>query len=112
MNEPYATIIDCLRSRSICTYLQSPDQLVVSRQRRPVLPSGSNSFWLSHQRGRWYLCTWAANCYALPPESDLVGLCEEFLDYASCAQSQVPPRLVDRFELTKLSHHEFEDIFG
>ncbi len=111
MNEIYRPIIDGLCSRAICNYFYGEEQLIVSRQRGPVLPANGNSFWVSHRQGTWFLCTWAPSCYRLPPEADLVALCEAFLDYGSVAQSEVPLKLVDRFQLTKLSDQESEAVF-
>jgi len=51
MAEGYNEVIEALRGRSVKTYLQSPDQLVVSRQNKPVLPFDGNSFWVSKQHG-------------------------------------------------------------
>lgn len=111
MNEVYKPIIEGLRSRSICTYFQGEDQLVLSRQRGPVLPSRGNSFWLSNQQGIWYLGTWAPIAYSVAPETDLLGLCEEFVDVDSGAQVEVPTHIVERFQLTRLSDEEFEKAF-
>ncbi len=87
-NEVYKPIIEGLRARSVCTYFQSEDQLVVSRQRGPVLPFNGNSFWLSNQQGVWYLSTWAPIAYEVAPETDLLSLCEEFVDVGSCARTR------------------------
>jgi hypothetical protein len=111
MNDVYCPIIEALRARSLSTYFQGEQQLVVSRRRDAVLPSGGNSFWLSNQRGAWYLCTWAPNCYRVPPEMDLVTLCEAFADFSLYAQGEVPPHLVERFRLTKLSIEEAGERF-
>jgi hypothetical protein len=101
-----------LRRRSVKTYFQSPDQLVVSHQNRPVLPSGGNSFWVTRQLGAWYLCTWAPNYYRLSPEADIVSLCEEFVDFGSIAEPEVPASIIQQFGLSKLSDEEAAETFG
>jgi hypothetical protein len=111
INEVYKPIVEGLRARSVCTYFQSEDQLVVSRQRGPVLPFNGNSFWLSNQQGVWYLSTWAPIAYKVAPETDLLRLCEEFVNVGSCAQNEVPTHIVDRLGLTRLSVEAFEELF-
>jgi hypothetical protein len=50
MEEVYQSLVEGLRSRSMSCYFQGEDQLVISRQRGPVLPDAGNSFWLIHQQ--------------------------------------------------------------
>ena len=81
MDESYKAVIDGLSAHSVQSYFQSPDQLVVSRQPGPAWPGPGNSFWISHQQERWYLCTWAPVCYCVPEDIDVVSLCVEFVGY-------------------------------
>jgi hypothetical protein len=112
MADAYTEVMDSLRDRSVGTRLQSPDQLVVNRQSGPVSPSDGNSFWISRQQGTWYLCTWAPNCYSVPPETDIVSLCEEFVDFGSSAQPEVPAAMIIRFGLCRLSDEDAVEVFG
>lgn len=111
MAQDYHDVIEELRRRSVKTYFQDSDQLVVSRQDGPVLPYAGNSFWISRQRGVWYLGTWAPNCYRVPPEADIVSLCEEFVNFGSYAQPEVPASMIERFGLGKLSDEEEAEAF-
>src|SRR5580765_182910 len=108
----YENVIECLRRRSVKTYFQSPDQLVVSRQNGPVLPFDGNSFWISRQHGVWYLCTWAPNGYRVPPETDIVRVCEAFANFGTYAQPEVPAPMIERFGLSKLTGEEATEFFG
>ena len=40
-------------------------------------------------------------------EADLLGLCEQLVDFGSSAQAEVPPHIVEEFQLTKLSDEEY-----
>lgn len=112
MNEAYLPLIEGLRASSVAAYFQSPDQLIVSRQRGAVLPFSGNSFWVSRGEGVWYLCTWAPTCYRVPPGADLIRLCAEFVDHGSAVQPRVPPSLVKRYHLTELSDEEAGPLLG
>jgi hypothetical protein len=111
MNEAFKPIVEGLRSRAVRTYFQGEDQLVISRQRGSVSPFSGNSFWLSNQDEIWYLGTWAPNVYRVAPEADLLSLCEEFVNVGSSAQAEVPARIVEHFQLTRLSDEEYHSTF-
>lgn len=111
MDEAYRPLIEGLRRQSIHCYFQNPDQLVISRQNDPAWPSSGNSFWVSLQRGQWYLCTWVPVCYRVPPSADLIALCSEFVDHGDSAQPKVTAELAARFQLVKLSEEETNELF-
>jgi hypothetical protein len=110
MNEIYRPVVDALHKRSIRTYFQTPDQLVVSRQSGPAYPFAGNSF--SSQNGQWYVSTWVPVCYRVPKFADVAPLCAEFVDVGECAQAEIPTELVKQFELLRLSDAEVAEIFG
>jgi hypothetical protein len=112
MDEVYQAVIEGLSSRSVQSYFQQSDQLVVSRQSGPAWPGPGNSFWISHQQGAWYLCTWAPVCYRVPQDTDLVALCVDFVGCGEYAQSRVPADLVDCYRLVELSNQEAGQVFG
>jgi hypothetical protein len=112
VNESYRTLVEGLRASSVSAYFQRPDQLVISRQHGAVLPSEGNSFWVSHQEGSWYLCTWAPICYRVPPGLDLVRLCVEFVDYGRAAQWRVPSLLLEKYRLVELTDEEAGQLLG
>jgi hypothetical protein len=112
MNETYRPIVEGLLARSVSAYFQGEDQLVISRQCGPALPSGSNSFWITNQEGVWYLSTWSPTCYRVPPEADLVGLCEAFAHFGTQAQEAIPAEMVERFGAIRLSNEEAAELFG
>ncbi len=111
MNEVYRPIVEGLSERSVETYFQGDDQLVVSRQYGPVLPYGGNSFWVTNQEGIWYICTWSPTCYKVPEEADLVGLCVDFVDFGSGAQGKIPASMAERYGLTRLTDAEAAETF-
>jgi hypothetical protein len=112
MSEEYAPLIAALVDRSISVYFQNPDQLVISTQRGPAFPFAGNSFWVSCKGGRWYLCTWAPVCYELPANADCAALCAAFVTRGRCAQTFVPPDLVQKYGLRQLEGDEFDRLFS
>jgi hypothetical protein len=102
MDNPYLTLANALAKRKVATYFQSEDQLVVSLQSDPAWPDAGNSFWLSHQNDRWYLCTWMPFCYLVPAAADLVELCVEFVRRGDTAQAVVPDDLIRKYGLTQV----------
>ena len=79
MDEDYAPLIAAVAERSVRTYFQGRDQLVVCSQSGPALPFSGNSFWVSLRGAAWYLCTWGPVCYQVPAAADLADLCAEFV---------------------------------
>ena len=45
------------------------------------------------------------------PETDVLSLCEEFVNVGSRTQVDVPKHIVEQFRLTRLSDDEFERMF-
>ena len=111
MNETYRPIVDALHARSVTTYFQGEEQLVISRQ-YPAMPFGSNSFWITNKEGIWYLSTWSPTCYRVPPEADLIGLCEAFAKFGTEAQAEIPAKMVKRFGVIGLSGEAAAEFFG
>lgn len=112
MLEVYRPLVEELRASSVEVYFQSPDQLVISHQRGPVLPFSGNSFWVSHREGSWYLCTWFPTCYRVPHEADLVRLCADFVDHGRSAQPCIPRAMVEKYHLTELADEEAGPLLG
>src|SRR4051794_30088631 len=112
MNEIYRPVVDALHKRSMRTYFQTPDQLVVSGQSGPAYPFAGNSFWISSRNGQWNISTWVPVCYRVPKLADVAPLCAEFVEVGECAQAEIPTELVKRFELLRLSDAEVTEIFG
>ena len=97
MNEVYRPIVEGLLARSVPSYFQDENQLVISRRSGLALPSGSNSFWITNDEGIWYLSTWSPTYYRVPPEADLIGLCEVFAHFGTQAQAEIPAEIVKQF---------------
>jgi hypothetical protein len=109
MNETYRPIVEGLLARSVRTYFQGVDQLVISRQ-YPALPFGSNSFWITNIGETWYLSTWSPTCYRVPPEADLIGLCEVFVHFGTQAQAEIPAEIVKQFGVIRLTDEEAAEL--
>lgn len=112
MTDTYQPLVDALRALEVAAYFQGPDQLVVSRQSGAVMPSSGNSFWVTHQEGSWYVCTWRPTCYRFPSRADLAALCIEFVDFGESAQPRIPHRMVDKYHLIELSDEEVKSLFS
>jgi hypothetical protein len=112
MKKAYKPVVDGLRERSVRSYFQYADQLVVSRQPAVVWPNAGNSFWITLLQGQWYTCTWSPVCYRVPKGVDLVAVCVEFVDRGESAQPVIPSDLVERFKLVELQEHEARQLFG
>jgi hypothetical protein len=112
MNDIYRTIIEGLDAKSVLSYFQRENQLVISRRSVPALPFGGNSFFITNQERQWYLFTWSPAVYKVPPEADLVGLCELFVDFGDEAQAEVPVEIAQHFGITRLSDEEAAETFG
>jgi hypothetical protein len=112
MDDVYRPLVEALEQRSLRCYFQSPDQLVISRQPGPALPFAGNSFCISRQADAWYVWSWAPHCYRVPPSTNLVALCMEFVDRGHAAQAAVPADLVARYGLVVLPEKETAALFG
>jgi hypothetical protein len=111
MVDAYSQARTALGKRLICTYFQNEHQLVVSNNQGPPWPGAGNSFWISHQQGVWYLCTWVPTCYRIPSSSDVVEVCAEFVAFGSSAQAAVPQEIVEKYSLIEVSHQEASKLF-
>ncbi len=105
-------MIVALSKLGIVGQMQNPDQLVVSSKQGPVWPNRGNSFWLSRKQGSWYLSTWAPVAYKVPTDQDILALCSACMSIGTSAMYEVPPELVERFNLEQLPEAEFEWLFG
>jgi hypothetical protein len=108
----YEPLIEELRKRSICCYFQNPAQLVVSREQGPAWPFGSNSFWVCHEAGVWYLSTWAPCVYRVLATANLADLCTDFVNRGTVALAAVPVDLVTQYDLIELSPTEMDAFFS
>jgi hypothetical protein len=112
LSKEYAPLIDALVERSINASFQKDDQLVVSTQRGSALPFSGNSFWVTYNGDRWYLCTWGPVCYELPASADCASLCADFVTRGRCAQTFVSRDLVQNYGLRQLEYDEFDRVFS
>jgi hypothetical protein len=88
-----------------------PDQLIVSAQQGPVSPEGGNSFCVSYRAGLWYLSTWLPRHYRVPANQDIFALCSACIHSRTWAMYQVPPEIVDRFQLQEIDDRQYEEMF-
>jgi hypothetical protein len=73
-------------------------------QRGHVVVSGMERL---RQQGTWYLSIWAPNACRVALDTDLLGLCEQFVDVGSCDQDEVLAWIVEQFGLTNSGAEEF-----
>ena len=110
-HDSYTTLTNALEAIGLTGQLTRPNQLVVSAQTGPVWPDRGNSFWLTLQRGTWYLSTWSPTCYRIPGDQDVVSLCSACMQVGTSAMYRVPDEIAIRFKLEEISHREFERLF-
>jgi len=67
-----------------------------------------NSFRVSLKGGRWYLVTWALVYYLVPPGADLTALCLDCLRVTHKTISQMPAKIVSRYQLVEISEEEYD----
>jgi hypothetical protein len=104
--DPYESMIKALARVGLVGEMSNHRQLVVSRQVGPVWPDRGNSFWLSHSRGIWHLCTWSSVCYEVPRDQDVVDLCTRCMSLGTSAMYRVPREIVECFGLQELGNDE------
>jgi hypothetical protein len=109
--DPYISLTAALAGVGLTGQLSRPDQLIVSAQQGPVLPNRDNSFWLSHNQGIWYLCTWLPACYRVPTNQDVATLCSACMAAGTAAKCRVPTEIVARFELQEIDDRQYERLF-
>src|SRR5688572_19209309 len=109
--QSYASLISALNAIGLTVQQERPDQLVVSKQPRPVWPDRSNSFWLSFQGGTWYLSTWSPVCYRIPAGQDVVAVCAACMESGTSAMYRVPEEIAARFGMERIADDEFERLF-
>ncbi len=107
MHDASSEIELALHDRGISAYRQGPRQLVLSRQRSPVMPDAGNSFWICRLGTDWYICTWAPYYYHVPSAASILDLAEAFVNTGRSAQVRVPGELVARFGLIETASAEF-----
>ena len=111
MSFDFTPIQYALRERGMASYLQHPNQLVVSRQRGPVWPDRGNSFWICRIGGDGYISTWLPHICRVPAGHSIVEVCEAFVDVGTKAQYRVPDDLIVRFSLVEIDVDEFERMW-
>lgn len=67
-----------------------------------------NSFRVSLKAGRWYVVTWCSEIYLIPPDADLIALCFECLGASRIPIYDVPPDIVSRYQLLKVSEEDYD----
>lgn len=109
--DSYPSLISALNAAGLSGQQLRSDQLVVSVQRGPVWPDRGNSFWVSLQRGVWYLSTWLPACYRIPAGQEVAAVCSACMAVGGSAMYRVPDEIVVRFGLAELSDDEFARLF-
>jgi hypothetical protein len=109
--DSYTSLAAALDAVGLVGKQRSANQLVVSTQRGPVWPNRGNSFWLSLQRGAWYLSTWLPACYRIPASQDVLALCLACMKFGASAMYEVPVEIATRFGLERISDDELETLF-
>src|ERR1700730_8096445 len=110
-HDSYSLLNSALNALGLTGEQRSPHQLVVSAQRGQIWPDGGNSFWLSYQRGAWYLSTWLPACYRIPAGQDIVAVCSACMGFCTSAMYKVPDEIAARFGLERISDNEFDRLF-
>lgn len=101
-------LAEWLEGRGIGSYLQSPEQLVVSSE-NPALPT-SNCFWVRKKNGEWYIGTWLVAAYHVPPSQEIGRACELVYRSSSKAMYTIDSLLAERLELRRLTDEEMEEL--
>jgi len=109
--DSYASLTRALDAIGLTGQQIRSDQLVVSARQGVVWPDRGNSFWLSFQRGTWYLSTWLPACYRVPSDQDVVALCSACMEFGTSAMYRVPDEIAARFGLERIPDSEFERLF-
>lgn len=99
-----------MHARGLSAYLQRPNQLVVSRQKRVPWPNRGNSFWVCMLAGYWHVCTWAPCYYRVPSEQPIADSCAAFVDGGREAQPRVPDDLITRFSLVETEGDDWNPL--
>ena len=100
----YNELASWLETKGIGSYLQSPDQMVISAE-NPAMPR-SNCFWVTFRKGNWYVVTWSPAAYCVPVAQDIREVCESVFRSSEIAIYTVAPELVERFGLRRLTDNE------
>ena len=111
MSDAFSEIEQGLRDRGISAYRQRPRQLVLSRQRGPLLPDAGNSFWICRLGDDWYVCTWGPCYYRVPGCSSVLDVAEAFVDVGKSAQPRVALELIAHFGLVETDDKEFDRLW-
>ncbi len=93
----------------LLSYLAQPNQMIVSRQRWPLLPSEGNSFWLTLQEGTWFLVTWCPACYPLPKGREIEVILA-IVDDSAVAQYVLSDSITSRFGIIRLPSDREEQV--
>ena len=109
--DSYDSMRAALAELGFASYMQNQSQLVVSSQEGPVWPNRGNSFWLSLQKGAWYLSTWLPASYRIPVGQDVLALCSTCMLASGTAMYRVPADIISRFGLQELDEAEFDSLF-
>ena len=104
----YSELQSNLRRKGIGSYLQNPDQLVVSNQ-NPAWPD-SNCFWVTRRKKIWYVGTWSPAVYEVPLNVDISEVCDAVFHSSTRAIFTVEPALVDQWRLRRLTEEENEQL--
>jgi hypothetical protein len=102
----YTELAEWLKRKGIGSYLQGPDQLVVSSE-NPAMPAG-NCFWVRRKGGSWYIGTWLPAGYHVTDEQDIHTVCEAVFRSSATAMYKIEPALAGRLGVRRLSDDEME----
>ena len=102
------SLAERLATVGIGSYLQKPDMLVISNE-NPAWP-GSNSFWVRNRGQAWFIGTWAPAIYRIPPNQNIVKICEVVFRSSSTAIYAIEGSMVEEFKLDRLTDEEMESL--
>ncbi len=105
----YLELDRSLKAKGIGCYVQGPDQLVVSDE-NPAMPS-TNTFWVTHKNGHWYIGTWLPAVYLVPTDLKISDVCEIVFRSSPKAIYTIDNALAEQLKLRRLTEQEV-DLLG
>jgi hypothetical protein len=99
MNPAYDPVTYQLEAKGIRAEFQRPHQLVLSGR-----------LWITWNAG-WYVSTWTPAVYPVPPDIDVVAVCEACLNWPGEDPFYVIPEpICERFGLVRMESSEFDCV--
>src|SRR5262245_59985625 len=98
MNAVYESVIERLKGIGCRAEFHRPHQLVLG-----------NRVWIMFN-GQWFISTWTPAPYPVPPEVDIVELCEACLTVEASPFYEIPPDICRRFGISRMAWEDFEPM--